>query len=368
MSARRVTGIEYDAIRILMILQIWWLGVRLYRDPAVAFRATVKMVRRFSELNGRNKLVRAYKLNGTYAWDMFNPAWPSPGFNRFFTTHLREVVPAQGNSQSLRRLLIAITKRCPLQCAHCSEAATLYNADVLQVEDFIARIDPLVGSGVGQLVYSGGEPLSRWDDLLVLLQHYRDRCDQWIYTSAFGLTAEKARLLKAAGLNGAAVSLDHHEEAEHNHFRGSEKSFYWVKEGIKNLQDAGILVSINTCPTRDYVRSNGLLELIKLARDWQVPMVNILEPRAVGNWQDQDVELGLSEMQQLRELSMQFNFDKAYTQWPTVLFPAGYRTAVPCGGGRSYLLLDYDGTLYPCPFCKVRMEHARPQPELCLAG
>ncbi len=103
MSARRVTGIEYDAIRILMILQIWWLGVRLYRDPAVAFRATVKMVRRFSELNGRNKLVRAYKLNGTYAWDMFNPAWPSQGFNRFFTTHLREVVPAQGNSQSLCR-------------------------------------------------------------------------------------------------------------------------------------------------------------------------------------------------------------------------------------------------------------------------
>lgn len=364
---RRTHPLEYNIVRILLIGNIWWQGCLLYKNPIRSFRAVVKLVTRFNKLFGRKKLVRAFKLDGKYVWDMFNPAWPSAGFNNFFRTHLIETDAITGSEQILRRLLIAITKRCPLQCEHCSEAATLYQQDVLSYEQFVDRIEPFVQNGVGQLVYSGGEPLSRFEDLLKLLTHFKSRCDQWIYSSGYGLTAEKAVLLKKAGLNGAAISLDHHLEDAHNKFRGNKNSYHWVIEAIKNLQNAGIMVAVNSCPTKKYIESGELEKLVELCKQLNVPFVNLLEPRAVGNYQDMDVELHQPHKNTLEELSKKYNFNKAYFNYPTVLYPASFRKNAPCGGGRSYLLLDYDGTLYPCPFCKVRISVPKQNLALCEA-
>jgi MoaA/NifB/PqqE/SkfB family radical SAM enzyme len=367
MHIRKIKSFEYNLVRLGIIVNIWFIALKLYKNPFKATRNVRKMVRNFTKMIGKKKLVRAYKVNGKYAWDLFNPAWPSPGFTAFFKRHLIEIEPLSNDHSNLRRLLIAITKRCPLQCEHCSEAATLYQKDKLSFEDFSERIDKFVNEGVGQLVYSGGEPLSRFDDLLLFLERYNKACDQWIYTSGFGLTKEKAIQLKKAGLNGAAISLDHHIEEKHNAFRGNNQSYFWVMESIRNLLEVGILVAVNVCPTREYVEEKGLEELIELAKKMNIPLVNILEPRAVGNYQDKDVEFADFHFDYVSNLSAQFNFDKTKFDYPTVLFPAAFRKSMPCGGGRSYLLLDYDGTLYPCPFCKVKMPEVRSPKALCEA-
>jgi MoaA/NifB/PqqE/SkfB family radical SAM enzyme len=366
-AVKRITVLEYEIVRILMVLNIWWIGVKLYHNPIEATKVVSKLLQNFKRMLGKNKLVRAFKVDSKYSWDMFNPAWPSQGFNTFFRSHLIEIQPTATQTKSLRRLLIAITKRCPLQCEHCSEAATLYNSDVLSYDEFASKIETFVNDGVGQLVYSGGEPLARFEDLIKLLENFKVRCDQWIYTSAYGLTREKAFLLKAAGLNGAAISLDNHVEAEHNTFRGNKRSYEWVLEGVKHLQEAGVLVALNVCPTKDYIEAGGVEKLVDLAKSLNVPMVNLLEPRAVGNYQDKNVELEEIHKQHLERISIKFNFNKSYLNSPTVLYPAMYRKAMPCGGGRSYLLLDYDGTLYPCPFCKTKMPTPKSKVALCEA-
>jgi MoaA/NifB/PqqE/SkfB family radical SAM enzyme len=371
MRVRRVTSPEYELVRLAMLVNICWIAFKLYKNPIVAFKITKHMVGRFSDLMGAKKLIRGFKADQKYYWDMFNPGWPSKGFDAFFKSHLLEEKQTLVPQPTLRRLLVAITKRCPLQCAHCSEADTLYQKDIMNVGQYIAKIDPFVKNGVGQIVYSGGEPLSRLEDMLVIIDRYKNQCDQWIYTSAFGLTKEVAVKLKKAGLDGAAISLDHFSEEGHNAFRGSKKSYYWVLEGIKNLLDVGVMVSINTCPTREVADEGGVERLIELAKKLNVPVVNILEPRAVGNFDGKDVEFYPEHFEQMSQLSEKFNFDKNKLDYPTVLFPAGYRGKVPCGGGRSYLMLDYDGTLYPCPFCKVKMPKvgsAAPEKELCLAS
>ena len=370
MKTRHVGPAEYNFIRFLMLLNIWWIGTRLYKNPFKSVRTVRLLIRNFTAMMGHKKLVRAFKTDGKYHWDMFNPAWPSKGFEAFFRAHLLELQPVNDNEQLLRRLLIAITKRCPLSCEHCSEADTLYQKDILSFEEFSTRIDTFVDNGVGQLIYSGGEPLSRFDDLLRFLERYKGRCDQWIYTSAFGLSQEKAKALKAAGLDSAAVSLDHHIEEEHNRFRGNNKSFYWVMEGIKNLQNEGILVSINVCPTKEYIAQGGPSKMVEFAHQNGISIVNFLEPRAGGAYANKEVELNQKEKDSLHELSLKYNFNKSLYIYPTVLFPAGYRKALPCGGGRSYLLLDFDGTLYPCPFCKTKLPAvAQPSDErLCAAS
>ncbi len=364
---RRIHELEYHIVRILAMCNIWWIGCKIYRNPFTSFKVIVRLIRRISNMLDIKNLVRAYKIDGRYVWDMFHPSWPSAGFNRFYKSHLLELQPVTGNEQTIRRLLIAITKRCPLQCEHCSEAATLYNRDALTFDEFIEKIEPFVQKGVGQLIYSGGEPLSRFEDLLKFLAHFKERCNQWVYTSAYGLTFEKAQQLKKAGLDGAAISLDHHLEEGHNTFRGNKNSYYWVLEGIKNLHATGIFVAINVCPSRHYIDSGGIPKLIDLAKKLEVPVVNILEPRAVGNYQDKDVELHQSHKDYLQNLSNKYNFNREYFAYPTFLFPAGTRKKMPCGGGKFYALLDYDGTLFPCPFCKVKITAHQTEVALCKA-
>ncbi|MBP6686276.1 MAG: radical SAM protein [Lacibacter sp.] len=367
LSYRRVGSIEYNLVQLMALFNVWLIGCKIYKNPVKSARVLAKMMGNINKMIVVKKLVRAFKVDGKYVWDMFYPSWPSAGFNSFFKNHLLETEPVTGQEQTLRRLMIAITKRCPLQCEHCSEAATLYNNDVLSYEQFIERIEPYVQQGVGQLVFSGGEPLSRFDDLLKFLNYFKNRCNQWVYTSGYGLTLEKAKQLKAAGLDGAAISLDHHLEAGHNTFRGNQKAYYWVLEAIQNLQKVGIFAAVNVCPSKDYIDAGGVPQLIDLCKNLGVPVINILEPRAVGNYQGKDVELLQSHKDYLKGLSDKFNFNKEYYTYPTVLFPAGLRKTMPCGGGRIYMLLDYDGTLYPCPFCKVKLTSYQPKKAVCMA-
>ena len=365
---KRVVGIEYHAIRFLMLINIWWIGTRLYKNPFKSMVVLIKLLQNFTRMMGGKTLVRAFKMEGKYAWDMFNPAWPSPGFNAFFKRHLIEIQATQEDNRALRRLIVAITKRCPLACAHCSEAATLYQKDVLSLTDYYDKIDPFVDQGVGQLVFSGGEPLSRFDELISLLERYQNRCDQWVYTSGYGLTLERAKRLKASGLNGVAISLDHYDPNEHNAFRGNANSFEWVEQSVSHCLEVGILVALNVCPTRALVDEHGVERIIEWAKNKGVPIVNILEPRAVGNYQDKDIALNAKQLDHLWKLSERFNFEKVHITYPTVLFPAGYRKQMTCGGGRSYIFLDFDGQLYPCPFCKLPLPKEQVQESLCEAA
>ncbi|GLR19883.1 hypothetical protein GCM10007940_44990 [Portibacter lacus] len=314
------------------------------------------MIQKFMDHAEGQNLHRGFYLKGKYTWDMFNPHWPSKAFNRFYTTQLREHGLLNQDQTNIRRLLIAITKKCPLQCEHCSEWDTLNEKDQFTLDDFFKKIDGFVDDGVSQLVFSGGEPLIRFNDLVEMIQRYRNKCNQWVYTSGYQLTPEKAERLAAAGLNGVAISLDHHIEEFHNLFRGNQKSFQWVKDAVKNCKDAGLMVTINSCLTKTYLNDNNTDHLINLVKEWNVPILNILEPRAVGHYANKDVELSIREQQMIESKVRQYN-NKKHLEYPLISYPAMFRKNLPCGGGRSYLFLDYDGTLSPCPFCKTPIKN-----------
>lgn len=324
------------------------------------------LLKNLDKINGGRRPFRAFKGNGKYVRGIFNPHWPSKAFNTFFAGVLHEIEPISERHTSLRRLLIAITKKCPLRCEHCSEADTLYQDDILTYNQLKDKIENFVKQGVAQLVYSGGEPLTRFDDLTKLIEHFKGDCNQWIYTSGFGLTLQKAHVLKHAGLHGAAISLDHHLEDNHNHFRGNSKSFSFVKEAVKNCNTVGIMTALNLCPTQEYIELFDLNDYFKLAKDLNVQVVNIIEPRAVGNYLGKKVELSFEQKDKLYALSDKYNFEKSFVDFPTVAYPASHRRTLPCGGGKSYLFLDFDGKIYPCPFCKVQVSAFNLKEKTCL--
>ncbi len=364
---RRTSAIEYDIVRILMVMNIWWIGVFIYKNPITSFLSVKKLVLQFKKMVNGQKIVRGYKTAGKYAWDTFNPSWPSKAFNNFYKNHLLEINPVSSSPLAIRRLLVMITKRCPLNCEHCSEGETLNQPDMLSLKDLETRISSFVNQGVSQIVYTGGEPINRLEDLIYLITKFKDTCDQWIYTSGYGLKPNIANALKKAGLNGAAVSLDNHIVEAHNLFRRNDRAYFWATEGLKNCQSAGLFTALNICPTKDYIEAGSMENYIHLAKELHVPVVNILEPRAVGNYGNQDVELDFAHKETLQVFAEKYNFTRSLKEFPTIIYPGAYRRSMQCGGGRSYMLLDYDGSLYPCPFCKTKIDQNSQVQQFCTA-
>jgi MoaA/NifB/PqqE/SkfB family radical SAM enzyme len=129
----------------------------------------------------------------------------------------------------MQTVIWAISNCCPLKCSHCCEWINLADFEYLSKNDLLVILNKLIRQGLYHIQLSGGEPLTRFDDLIWLLNIPEKGIDFWILTSGYGFTHEKALLLKKAGLTGANISLDHWDENAHNEFRHNNRSFLGQK-------------------------------------------------------------------------------------------------------------------------------------------
>jgi MoaA/NifB/PqqE/SkfB family radical SAM enzyme len=74
--------------------------------------------------------------------------------------------------------------------------------------------------------------------------------------------------MKANGLTGAIISLDHWDEEQHNRFRGHEKSFFWVQEAARNCHEAGIVVCLSLCPVKSFVTEENVRPVKMIRKQW----------------------------------------------------------------------------------------------------
>jgi MoaA/NifB/PqqE/SkfB family radical SAM enzyme len=354
---RPVRGLEFRWAQFRIAVRLFRLALGWYGHLPSAVKAVKALLAHGKKVALGRPLAKGFEAGGRYGWDAFNPLWPSPGFDRFMERHLEEVFPSAQPRPFMRRMLVALTKKCPLNCEHCSEGPSLNQRDILTRTELEQHIGQWVGQGVAHMVYSGGEPLSRWDDLIYLTETFRDRCSQWVFTSGWGLTPEKAVRLRAAGIDGVAISLDHFDEAAHNRFRRNPKAFDWARKAVEACKGAGLVTTVNLCPTHDFLAGEPMHSYMELMKNWQVDVVNIIEPRAAGYYDGKpEVELSEDEKTALQVIADRFNLDPAYRDYPLLTYHGAARKLLRCGGGVSYLFLDYDGTVYPCPFCRKPLE------------
>ncbi len=356
-KTRPVRGLEFRWVQFRMAAHLLRLGRRWYGSWPAAWKSVQALLAHGKKVALGRPLAKGFASTGRYGWDAFNPLWPSPGFDRFMERHLEEVYPSAQPKPFMRRMFVALTKKCPLNCEHCSEGPSLNQRDILTRSDLEQRIGDWVQQGISHIVYSGGEPLSRWDDLIYLAETFRNRCSQWVFTSGWGLTPEKAARMQAAGIDGVAISLDHFDEGAHNRFRRNPKAYDWARKAVEACKGAGLVTTINLCPTHDFLKGEPMDTYMRLMKDWGVDVVNIIEPRAAGYYEGQsEVELSPDEKTALQVVADRFNLDPAYRNYPLLTYHGAARQLLRCGGGVSYLFLDYDGTVYPCPFCRKPLE------------
>jgi MoaA/NifB/PqqE/SkfB family radical SAM enzyme len=169
---------------------------------------------------------------------------------------------------------------------------------------------------------------------------------------------EKAKQLKKAGLTGVSVSLDHYLEAEHNKFRRNDKSFKFALEAIKNAQEVGLLTAMTLCVTQSFCTLENLDAYHQLAFELKVPFVQLMEPRATGNYEGKDVELNTEQFKILEDFYKKRNSDKNFKNFPIIQYTGYQQRNKSCGGaGNRYIYIDTDGYTMACPFCQNRKSH-----------
>lgn len=122
-------------------------------------------------------------------------------------------------------LLAELTYRCPLHCAFCYNPVDYARRrDELTTDQWISVMRQARDLGAAQLGFSGGEPLLR-DDLEQLVAEGR-RLGFYtnLITSGIGLTEERLRVLRHAGLDHIQLSFQD-STREMNDFLSSTRTF-----------------------------------------------------------------------------------------------------------------------------------------------
>lgn len=255
-----------------------------------------------------------------------------------------------------------ITLRCDLACRHCGSRAGAARPDELSTAECLDLVRQMAELGVQEVTLIGGEAYLR-DDWLEIVAAIRAHGMQCSMTSGGrGLTRERARAAKAAGLAGVSISIDGLAET-HDRLRGVRGSHAAALAALTHARAEGLAVSTNTQVNR--LSMHELPEVLELViahggHSWQVQLT-VAMGRAVD---EPEVLLQPYDLLALFPLidRLKDRCDEAGVRlWPgnnlgyfgpyehklRGTMPRGHLAS--CGAGRATLGIEADGSIKGCP-------------------
>ena len=349
---------EMRRLKLKVLQQIFQIAEQLTGNKIAALKLVYQIRKKFKNVFGEQFLTKAAKVDGRYFWRLAGPGFPSQATITMQENELKRFIPNQPRT-GLRSLLFAITKKCPLNCEHCFEWDNLNKEGELSTKEIIQIIHKYQDYGTTQMMLSGGEPMLRFHDICKVLAAAKSGTDFWIITSGLGLNKSRAQQLKAAGLTGVMVSLDHFEAAKHDEFRGFEGAYNWAKQAVANANEAGLVTTLSLCATKEFTTESNLAAYMELAKKWKVAFVQIIEPRATGRYLGKNVLLEKPELSLLENIYLKYNSAKEFKDYPIINYLGYHQRKVGCfGGGDRFFYIDTDGDAHLCPFCENKVGKA----------
>lgn len=174
------------------------------------------------------------------------------------TTRKPSVVPAHGVgvrdqlNRPLQDLRISVTDRCNFRCTYCmprevfgSDHAFLPQPELLSFEEITRTAKIAVEMGVRKIRLTGGEPLLRkhLENLIEMLAQLRTPDGEPVelaMTTNATLLAQKAQVIKEAGLHRVTVSLDALDSARFTQLSDSNVAVDRVLAGIEKAAEVGL--------------------------------------------------------------------------------------------------------------------------------
>ena len=257
-----------------------------------------------------------------------------------------------------------LTRRCNLECVHCyiaagpreTAAGELDTAECRRIADEILAVNP-----APLLILSGGEPLLR-PDLEDLAAHCAERgATVVVGTNGTLLTDQRIAALKAAGVQGVAVSVDSLRPTYHDNFRRGQGSLAATTAALERLKAHRMDFIIQTAATKgNRAELAGLAEwaaeqgavafncyfLVATGRGAGLSDLTPLEYEAVL------ADLARWERQYRGRMLVRAKCAPHFMRHVHDTDPdspvLNYQTRCPCGV--QYCRITPDGRLTPCPY------------------
>ena len=144
------------------------------------------------------------------------------------------------------------TQACDLACVHCRASAQSERSDTeLTTEQGYRLLDEIRSFGEPLMVFTGGDPLKRPDLFELIRYSVKIGLRTNVTPSATPLlTAEAIDKFKEAGVSRMAISVDGHDAASHDDFRGIPGTFDRAMFALAHARDIGLDTQFQTTVTR----------------------------------------------------------------------------------------------------------------------
>ncbi|MDI6763454.1 MAG: radical SAM protein [Thermodesulfobacteriota bacterium] len=271
-----------------------------------------------------------------------------------------------------------LTRRCNLLCPHCyidsnpphpsfpkrgkeELNSELTIQETKSVVDELSHLNPRL-----MLILSGGEPMLR-DDIEELLEHAAGKGFIVVVGSNGTLLSEdRLRGLKLAGLKGLGVSIDSTTPSYHDAFRGVEGAWESSLKAIKTARTLGLEVQMDVTLTDGNV--GQVRELVELGALLSVKSINFFFLICTGRATKAEITTDHYDSA-LRTIAELFRTEtrlmvraRCAPHLYRLLYESGFPLQVGttgCLAGKSYLRIDPEGNITPCPYLPVSVGNVR---------
>jgi len=245
--------------------------------------------------------------------------------------------------------------QCNFKCEHCSiEKFQLSHSEeaaqgkrFFQLEDVRELSRQADEMGLSTFVITGGEPLTfpDFDQLVEAI----DPDKFWIVSDTNGwfLDLERAKHLKAIGVDKIQMSLDGVDAHTHDHLRRQAGSWERCMRAVEACREAGLHVILSTVVWRGRAQSEEFLEFLELAKKLEVgTYVSYAKP--VGAYEGRyDQMVSQEDTAFIKEL------EKKYDVF-THMTPS-YGMDIGCIAVKRILPITRYGDVMPCPYTHVSL-------------
>ena len=248
-------------------------------------------------------------------------------------------------------LIAELSYQCPLHCPYCSNPLDMAGyRDELETEHWLRVFGEARRLGVLQLALTGGEPMLRRDLVELCAGAHEAGLYSSLITAGTLFTRERARELKAAGLDHVQISIQSPDPADNDRIAGN-RSFEKKLAAAHHAKELDFPLTINCVLHRQNLdRIEAVLELalelgaqrLELANTqyygWAVPNQEALMP----SWEQ--LRRAEEAVQRFRERVG----PKLAVLWVLPDFYEELPKACMGGWGRTAMVVAPNGDVLPC--------------------
>ena len=307
----------------------------------------------FKEYLSNEKVV---EFNGRFVVNTHFPPYPGGAFDNF-AEHFGSL--GEVTQRRLYSVTLAVTNRCNYNCWHC------YNAGRNQCDTELSTLKHIAGQlqelGAVHVTLTGGEPLLR-TDLEKIAAAFDESIFLTLNTTGDGLTPQRARALRDAGIFNVGVSIDSTDADEHDRMRGKPEAFRTAVEAIGLAAEHGLYPYVIAMATHDFLQADHFSAFMRFAGQIGAMEVHLLEPCATGKLAgNKDAALSSAD----KQLILRYQKEVAQDDSLPILSCFRYLEspqAFGCGAGISHLYIDGSGEVCPCNFVPLSFGNIADEP------